>query len=61
MSVNVWVISEHFDSRRMHVNLDVVFFLDIVFDFDTTPPSKQRMGMMVNAFQDLTNLPLLEN
>lgn len=61
MSVNMWVIFEHFDSRRMHVNFDFVLFLDILFDFKTTAPSKQRMGMVFNTFQDLTNLPFLKS
>lgn len=59
MSVNMGVIFENLDSRRMHINFDVELFLNSLFNFETTSTSKQRMVGVFDPVYDLTNLPLL--
>jgi len=49
-SIDMRIVFEHFDSWCMHINFDVELLLDILFDFNPTPSSKQWMGMMFDPF-----------
>jgi hypothetical protein len=59
LSVDMRIIFENFDGRRMHIYFDVELFLNFLFNFETTTTSKQRMVGVFDPFNDLTNSPLL--
>jgi hypothetical protein len=59
MTLNVFIFFEDFGRRRMHVDIDIERFFNIIFKFAAPAPGEKRMCMMPDAFDNFTYMPLL--